>query len=49
MTGVAIPSFTGYFDITNIVYDPEGNDTDNETISFVASGIIIDEQTKLLI
>lgn len=49
MTWVATPLFTWYFDITQIVYDPDGNDTNNETISFIASGIIIDEQTKLLI
>lgn len=49
MSWVAIPSFTGYFDITHIIYDPDGNDTNNETISFVASGIQITEDSKLII
>jgi hypothetical protein len=49
MTGVAIPLFTGYFAITNIIYDPEGSDTNNETMSFSTSGVVIDSDTHLLI
>lgn len=49
MTGVATPIFTWYFDIVDIVYDPNGNDANNETITFATSGFTIDAETKLII